>query len=47
MDGQYTVVGHFDDPGSAECEGSGAFDPAEAVLFCRTQFVVTEVTPAG
>ena len=50
VDGQYTVVGHFDDPGSSACEaageGSDAPDPAEAILFCRMQFVVTEVTPA-
>ena len=51
VDGQYTVVGHFDDPGSTEChagevEGDTTV-PAEAVLFCRMQFVVTEVTPAG
>jgi len=48
---QVTVVGHFDDAGSASCEAAGldggdAPDPAEAVLFCRMQFVVTEVTPA-
>ncbi len=50
VDGQYTVVGHFDDPGASECQGA-AFDgrppdPAEAVLTCRMAFVVTEVTPA-
>jgi hypothetical protein len=51
VDGQYTVVGHFDDPASRTCQRSGVegdvTDPAEAVLFCRTQFVVTEVTPAA
>jgi hypothetical protein len=49
VDGQYTVVGHFDDPGASECEGGG-FDgdrsPAEAVLVCRMAFVATEVRPA-
>ena len=51
VDAQYTVVGHFDDPASTECETGGVegdpLDPAEAVLFCRMQFVATEVTPAG
>lgn len=51
VDGQYRVVGHFDDPGSGECVSSGVEDDAsvraEAVLFCRMQFVATEVTPAG
>ncbi len=50
VDGRYTVVGHFDDPGSSSCtaagQGGDAPDPAEAVLFCRMQFVVTEVAPA-
>ena len=50
VDGQYTVVGHFDDPGSSSCtaagQGSDAPDPAEAILFCRMQFVATKVTPA-
>lgn len=47
VDGQYTVIGHFDDPGAAECVSSDtAQDPAEAVLYCRMQFVVTEVGPA-
>ena len=34
VDGQYTVVGHFDDPGASECQSvgfdGGAPDPAEA-----------------
>jgi hypothetical protein len=51
VDGQYTVVGHYDDPASGECASGGVDgavpDPAEAILFCRMQFVVTEVTPAG
>ena len=51
VDGQYRVVGHFDDPGSSECTSAGIEggppDPAEAVQFCRMQFVVTEVTPVG
>jgi hypothetical protein len=51
VDGQYTVVGHYDDPGSSTCTRSGVegdtTDPAEAVLFCRMQFVATEVTPAS
>ena len=49
VDGQYRVVGHFDDPESSQCEAGPIEgetpDPAEAVLFCRMQFVVTEVTP--
>lgn len=45
--GQYTVTGHFDDPGASECVSADpAQDPAEAVLFCRMQFVATAVTPA-
>jgi hypothetical protein len=49
VDGQYTVVGHFDDPGASECRGGGfdgERDPAETVLICRMAFVVTEVRPA-
>lgn len=52
VDGRYTVVGHFDDPGASECRQDGvdihgnAPDPAEVVLACRMQFVLTEVTPA-
>ena len=47
VDGQYTVVGHFDDPGASECVSSDpAADPAEAILTCRMAFVVTEVRPA-
>ena len=50
VDGQYLVVGHFDDPGAAQCQAAPVDgvtpDPAEAVLFCRMQFVVTQVTPA-
>ena len=49
VDGQYTVVGHFDDAGASECEGGGFDgdrDPAETVLVCRMAFVVTEVRPA-
>jgi hypothetical protein len=50
VDGQYTVVGHFDDPAASECKSAGfdgeAPDPAETVLKCRMMFVVTEVTPA-
>lgn len=50
VDGQYTVIGHFDDAAASECESAGfdgqAPDPAEAVLNCRMMFVVTEVTPA-
>ena len=51
VEGRYTVVGHFNDPASRSCEAGGldgdAQDPAEAVLFCRMQFVATEVTPAA
>jgi hypothetical protein len=51
VDGQYTVVGHFDDPASSTCRGGGVEgdvrDPAEVVLFCRMQFVATEVRPAS
>jgi hypothetical protein len=51
VDGQYRVVGHFDDPASSTCRAGGVEgdvrDPAEVVLFCRMQFVVTEVTPAA
>ena len=51
IDGQYTVVGHFDDPGSDECRGGGVEgdgrDPAEVILYCRMQFVATSVQPAG
>lgn len=52
VDGPYTVVGHFDDPGAAECRQESPDihgnlpDPAEVVLSCRMQFVLTEVTPA-
>ena len=47
VEGEYTVVGHFDDPGASECVSPDPDeDPAEAVLFCRMQFVVTEVRPA-
>jgi hypothetical protein len=46
-----TVTGHFDDPGAVTCEagegGSGnlpsPMDRAQVVLWCRAQFVVTEV----
>jgi hypothetical protein len=48
--GQYTVVGHFDDPAANECESPGfdadAPEPAEVVLRCRMAFVATSVTPA-
>jgi hypothetical protein len=53
VDGRYTVVGHFDDPEADECTSEGVDiegdspDPAEVVLSCRMQFVITEVTPAG
>lgn len=51
VDGQYTVVGHFDDPGASECRAGFVVDnppdPAEVVLTCRMMFVVTEVTPAS
>lgn len=52
VDGRYTVVGHFDDPEASECTSDGidvegnSPDPAEVVLNCRMQFVITEVTPA-
>jgi hypothetical protein len=49
IEGRYAIVGHFDDPGARQCkageiEGIEA-DPAEAVLQCRTFFVVTKATP--
>lgn len=50
VDGQYAVVGHFDDPGARECVADADVrpeaDPAEAVFHCRMQFVATAVTPA-
>lgn len=48
VDGQYTVTGHFDDPGAGECVSADPDqDPAAAVLLCRMQFVATAVTPAN
>ncbi len=51
VEGRYIVTGHFDDAGARECQGGGGIDgpspePAEVVLFCRMQFVATEVRPA-
>src|SRR5688500_8463674 len=47
VEGEYTVIGHFDDPGASECVSADTEeDPAEARLFCRMQFVATEVRPA-
>jgi hypothetical protein len=50
VEGRYTITGHFDDPGASDCEafvheGDPSPDPAEAILWCRAAFVVTEVTP--
>jgi hypothetical protein len=52
VEGRYTITGHFDDPGAADCRASGMEGsvppPAVAVvLSCRTAFVVTEASPAS
>jgi hypothetical protein len=52
VEGRYTITGHFDDPGAADCrasgmEGSRPPPPAAVILSCRTAFVVTEATPAS
>lgn len=52
MEGRYTISGHFDDPGAADCRASGMDGskppPAAAVILsCRTAFVVTEAKPAS
>jgi hypothetical protein len=50
VEGRYHIVGHVDDPGARECR-MGSYDeadlvePAQAVLHCRTYFVVTAATP--
>ena len=52
VEGRYTVTGHFDDPGAADCraggmDGSEPPPAAAVILSCRTAFVVTEATPAS
>lgn len=52
VQGRYTITGHFDDPGAADCRASGIEGskppPAAAVILsCRTVFVVTEAAPAS
>lgn len=52
VEGRYTITGHFDDPGAADCRASGmdGSEPppaAPVILSCRTAFVVTEATPAS
>lgn len=52
VEGRYTITGHFDDPGAADCrangmEGSKTPPAAAVILSCRTAFVVTEATPAS
>ena len=43
------VTGRFDHPEARKCRSSGestdtpALDPAQTVLWCRTQFVVTSI----
>lgn len=52
VEGRYTITGHFDDGGAADCRASsmdGSEPPpvAAVILSCRTAFVVTEATPAS
>jgi hypothetical protein len=48
--GWYAVSGHFDDPASSGCQRTEAVDgprtKAQAVMQCRTRFVVTRFRPA-